>query len=321
VQTIDAAALLESSLPMVDEIIAEVARRHRVRGDDLAEFRSLAYMKLLEHDYAVLRRFQGTSSIRTYLSVVLHRVLLDQRNREWGRWRPSAAAHRIGPVAVNLERLVTRDGLTTEEAVKALASQDLSGCQDLVKTLEARGPVRCGRATLGEEAIPESPDPAAGPEAATEHGELRAQVETLGRRVQDALQSLDPEDHLIVTLRFRDGLSMAEVAKVLRVESKPLYRRIERILARLKEVLSSDVTSAQLAQELAGDTWCDHTSGELGWWRPSIDPSGSGSLHRQGSSRRRSSRQTLSRRGASRRVHRRVGRRSESAFGAASLQL
>jgi RNA polymerase sigma factor (sigma-70 family) len=314
VQTVDAAALLESNLPMVDEIIAEVARRHRVRGDDLAEFRSLAYMKLLEHDYAVLRRFQGTSSMRTYLSVVLHRVLLDQRNRDWGRWRPSAAAHRIGPVAVNLERLVTRDGLTAEEAVKALGQQDLSACEELVKTLEARGPVRCGRATLGEEAIPDSADPAAGPDETAEHRERRIQVETVGRRVQDALQSLDAEDHLIVTLRFRDGMSMAEVAKVLRIESKPLYRRVERILARLKEVLSSDVTSRELAQELAADTWCDHASGEMGWWRPSIDPSGSESLHRDGSSRRR-----LPRRGAPRRVHRRVSRHSEPTSAAASL--
>jgi RNA polymerase sigma factor for flagellar operon FliA len=273
-------------------------------------------MKLLENEYAVLRRFQGTSSIRTYLSVVLHRVLLDQRNREWGRWRPSAAAHRIGPVAVSLERMVTRDGLTPEEAVKALGAQDLSGCQELVKSLEARGPVRCGRATLGEEAIPDTADPSAGPDETTENRERRVQVESLGRRVQDALQSLDPEDHLIVTLRFRDGMSMAEVAKVLRLESKPLYRRIDRILSRLKEMLSADVTSAQLAQELTGDTWCDHAAGEMGWWRPSIDPSGEGSLHRDGSSRRR-----LPRRGAPRRVHRRVSRQSEPALAAASLSM
>jgi RNA polymerase sigma factor for flagellar operon FliA len=314
VQIADAAALLESSLPMVDEIIAEVARRHRVRGDDLAEFRSLAYMKLLEHDYAVLRRFQGTSSIRTYLSVVLHRVLLDQRNREWGRWRPSAAAHRIGPVAVRLERLVTRDGLTADEAVKALGSQDLSACTNLVETLQARGPVRCGRATLGEEAIPENADPSAGPDETAENLERQTQVENLSRRVQEALESLDSEDHLIVTLRFRDGLSMAEVAKILRLESKPLYRRIERILARLKEVLTSDVSFAQLAQELAGDTWFDHASGELGWWRSSNELSGSGSVHRHGSSGRK-----LSRRGTARRVHRRVAGQPESTFAAASM--
>ncbi|MGH8186413.1 MAG: hypothetical protein ACREUC_07605, partial [Steroidobacteraceae bacterium] len=99
----------------------------------------MAFLKLIEHDYAVLRRFEGASSLRTYLTVVLHRVLLDQRNREWGRWRPSAAAYRNGPLAVRLERLVTRDGLTPAEAIAAVGPDvDPANCAAWLQGLPSR---------------------------------------------------------------------------------------------------------------------------------------------------------------------------------------
>lgn len=307
-QTADVSALLESSLLLVDEIVAELAHRQRVRDDDLNEFRSLAYLKLIEHDAAVLRRFQGTSSLRTYLTVVLHRVLLDHRNREWGRWRPSAAAHRIGPEAVRLERLVTRDGLTVEEALATVAPEDQASCRAFLETLRVRGPVRGTRATVGEEAIPERPDPSDGPDAFAERREREVRIAVLRRMVRDALRTLDSQDHLIITLRFRDGLSVAEVARVLDVDAKPLYRRIDRILGRLHSLLSADLTGAELARELAGETWCDDLpGGESEWWRPSKDISGS-ALDGDTTDAR-----GLSRSRAARSVHR---RRSSSLAGA-----
>jgi RNA polymerase sigma factor (sigma-70 family) len=277
VQTADTAAFLESKLPIVNAVIGDVARRHRVRGDALDEFRSLAFLKLIEHDYAVLRGFEGASTLRTYLNVVLQRVLLDYRNREWGRWRASAAATRIGPVAVRLERLVTRDGLTPAEAIDSVRPHvDVSGCIDFANSLIRRGPVRGARATLGEEAIPECPDPAPGADAGIELREQAARVDAVRRAVHDALRSLPSQDHLLITLRYRDGLSVAEAARVLELDPKPLYRRHERILESLRAALSTDELRVALAQELARETWCDAmTTGESGWWRPSQAMNGS----------------------------------------------
>jgi len=271
VQTADAAAFLESNLPLVEVVVAEVARRHRVRGDQLDEFRSLAFVKLVEHNYAVLRRFEGGSSLRTYLTVVLHRVLLDQRNREWGRWRPSAAASRMGPVAVRLERLVTRDGLTAAEAMVAVGSNaDVASCAGWAQTLQGRSPVRGSRTTLGEDAIPECLDPSPGPDVRAEQRERDVRAEALRRLVLHALRTLDSQDHLILTLRFRDGLSVADVARVIGIQPKPLYRRIDRILSRLQSLLCHDDETAALVRELTGELWCDaDVLGESGWWRPS----------------------------------------------------
>lgn len=301
VQTADTAGFLESNLPLVNAVIGDVARRHRVRGDALDEFRSLAFLKLIEHNYAVLRRFEGASTLRTYLNVVLQRVLLDYRNREWGRWRASAAAARIGPVAVRLERLVTRDGLSPAEAIDSLRPHaDVSGCIDFVSTLRRRGPVRGSRATLGEEAIPECPDPAPGADAGIEQRDQTARADTVRRAVREAVRLLPSQDHLFLTLRYRDGLSVAEAARVLELDAKPLYRRLERILESLRAALSTGELRAELARELTSETWCDALpAGESGWWRPSNRVNGSDYSHRT------LARGALPRRRPARRLHRR----------------
>ena len=315
VQTTDAAAFLESSLPLVEAVVGEVGRRHRVRGDALDEFRSLAFLKLVEHEYAVLRRFQGASSLRTYLAVVLQRVLLDHRNREWGRWRASAAASRLGPIAVRLERLVTRDGLTPGEAIAAMSpgADSAAALVEFVDGLSPRDPVRGSRTTLGEDAIPDSVDPAPGPDAVVERREQSARAARVRRAVCHALRALPGEDHLLITLRYRDGLSVADAARVLELDAKPLYRRIDRILAHLQSALCTDELQGALARELSRETWSDEATGESGWWRQSRYVNGSVSsvsdVARGGVPRRR----------PARRVHRRLRPRPVAGNRAASL--
>jgi hypothetical protein len=54
-------------------------------------------LKLIENDYRILRSFEGLASLGTYLTTVIARLFLDFQIHEWGRWRPSAAATRLGP--------------------------------------------------------------------------------------------------------------------------------------------------------------------------------------------------------------------------------
>jgi RNA polymerase sigma factor (sigma-70 family) len=314
VQVADAAAFLEANLPLVEGVVAEVARRYRVRGDALAEFRSLVFLKLVEQDYGVLRRFQGASSLRTYLAVVAQRVLLDHRNHEWGRWRASAAASRLGPVAVRLERLVTRDGFTPAEAIATVSAQtDVSGYADFIETLARRGQVRRTRAALGEDAIPECLDLSPGPHARLERQEQASRAGSVRTVVRDALRSLPPHDHLLVTLRFRDGLSVADAAQVLGLDAKPLYRRIDRILERLHSVLCTDELRGELARELARGGLELWPAGESGWWRQSNPVNG------PVSNVPILARSRLSRRRPAGRLHRRVGARAVQRDRAASL--
>ena len=116
----DVADLFQRELPLIDGVIRFVVRRHRLPASEADEFVAHARLRLIEHDYQILRRFGGRSSLRTYLATVIERLLLDYRIREWGKWRPSAEARRAGPVAVRLDQLLNRDGLPFHQAAEIL---------------------------------------------------------------------------------------------------------------------------------------------------------------------------------------------------------
>ena len=77
-------------------------------------------LRFIENDYAAIRKFRGESSLGTYLTVVVAMLVRDYRVQRWGRWRPSAAARRLGDVAVRLETLVRRNGQAVHEAAETL---------------------------------------------------------------------------------------------------------------------------------------------------------------------------------------------------------
>ena len=65
---------------LVLRLVRSVARRRRLSADDAEELRSLVLLKLVENDFAVGRKFEGRSSLATYLTKVIWRVWLDRRN-------------------------------------------------------------------------------------------------------------------------------------------------------------------------------------------------------------------------------------------------
>ena len=76
---------------LIQAVLAYVARGHRLTPDAADEFSSWAHLKLLGDDRAILRKFKGQSSLRTYLVTVIQRLYLDWRVHEWGKWRPSSS--------------------------------------------------------------------------------------------------------------------------------------------------------------------------------------------------------------------------------------
>ena len=82
--------LVVDNLPLVDSVVRTIARRHGLSADQQDELGSSVKLKLVENDYEVLRKFEGRSSMRTYLTAVVQRHFLDSRTALWGRWRPCA---------------------------------------------------------------------------------------------------------------------------------------------------------------------------------------------------------------------------------------
>ncbi|HWW61021.1 MAG TPA: hypothetical protein VN181_06620, partial [Thermoanaerobaculia bacterium] len=112
----DPAELFRESAPLIERITAVVSRRARLAPADAEDFAGNVRLALIEDDYAVLRKYAGRASLASFLSVVIQRLLFDERTHNLGRWHPSAEAERIGPAGVLLERLISRDRRSLDEA-------------------------------------------------------------------------------------------------------------------------------------------------------------------------------------------------------------
>src|SRR5688500_7381072 len=232
------------NLPVIDRIIAIIARRHSLSTTDAEEFASWARARIIDGDYAVLRKFGGRSAISTYLSIVVTNLFRDYRNSIWGRWRPSAAATRIGPIGIRLEELLYRDGRSLREAIEVLHSAGVTLSSSDLSRLAARIPHR----ERASEVSLDNPDAAAAavdPSALPE-GE---DAETIAA-VRAALEQLPADEQVIMRMRFWDDISVADIARTLGMDQKPLYRRIESIQTRMRSVLAARGIDHRRAIEL-----------------------------------------------------------------------
>lgn len=228
-----------ASIHDIERVTRFVARRHRLSQAEAEDFGGEVNLAIIEGNYAILGAFQGRSSLRTYLATVIHRLFLDYRRRLWGKWRPSAEAKRRGPVAQRLEMLLYRDGLSFDEAVETL--QTNLGCGESREALAELAhliPQRTDRRAAVEgvediEAVPA--DLVAGPEAQFEGARTSARAQGL---INSVMEGLDPQDRIVLRLRFEDGVSVADIARRLHLDQKKLYRRIEDLLAEFRKSLS-----------------------------------------------------------------------------------
>jgi RNA polymerase sigma factor for flagellar operon FliA len=244
-------------VPLVERAARSVARRRGLGGDDASDFSSWIKLKLVEDNYAVLRKFRGESSIGTYLTVVVAMLARDYFDKEWGRWRPSAAASRRGALAVRLETLIYRDGYRFDHAGEVLRTAAETTLSDrelrkLFAELPVREPLRptyVGPEPLAQLTAASSYDP-----TVDVHG-LEAERTLAHQALTAAVGELTVEERTIVRMRFWEGLSVAEIARGLMLDQKALYRRLERLLGILRERLLAsginrhDVASVFFAEE------------------------------------------------------------------------
>src|SRR6266849_890892 len=205
---VSARGLLESHLPLIDRVIAHVCRRQRLRDDESDDFAGLVRLKLIENDYAILRKYEGRSSIETFMSVVVQRLLLDYRVQLWGKWHASAQAKRIGSIAVDLERLIHRDRQSIEQSTAILKARYPHVTQQSVAALLDRLPQRSPRfRDVALDAAHEVAEDADGVIAL----DVRRASDRISRVVNEFIGGLPPRDRLILRLRFENDMTVAEI--------------------------------------------------------------------------------------------------------------
>ncbi|HYI11805.1 MAG TPA: sigma-70 family RNA polymerase sigma factor [Thermoanaerobaculia bacterium] len=226
----EAQELLTANLPVVERAVAFAARRYRLDPADAEEFAAVVKLRLVDNDYAILRAYEERSSFSTYISIVVQRMALDFRIHAWGKWHSSAEAKRLGPLALELEKLLHRDGRTIEDSEKILATRYPEATRQSLVSLAARLPERAPKRR--DVALEEAESVAVTRPAEVEEPVFADERRRTSERVSSimaAVMSRLPEDQrLILQLRFEGGMTVAQIARSLGVDQKLTYRQIER---------------------------------------------------------------------------------------------
>lgn len=226
------------NLTHIEKVIAQSCRNSKFSPQEREDFGGQVKLKLIEDDYAVIRKFRGDNgaTLQTYLVLVIKRALLDYKDHIWGKYRASAEAKQLGPVAVRLEMLTVRDRYTFEVACEILRTNE--GVEMSVAELGelwAKLPHRAPKQEVGEGSLLFEPAKELPPDQ-----ELLKKEQEIGRRrvymgLKRALDTLPNKDHLLVKLWVK--FSIADIARIRKVDQKPLYRRMRKIFMDLRKAL------------------------------------------------------------------------------------
>ena len=241
-----------AGLDEIERAARFVARRAGLDADDAEDLSAAVKLRLIEDDYAILRRFGGRCSLATYVASIAHRICADEWAHVRGRWRPSAEARRLGDAAVVLEGLLRRDGRSLEEAIPLAQRIDPSLTRTAATELAARLPERAPRARLVP--IDEGHDrPAAvSAEERVVDAENAAASDAASRVVRETLGAMSAEDRVLLRFRFDHGMRVSEIARMLASDQKQLYRRVDALVRTLREALLGAGIDAVTAHALIG---------------------------------------------------------------------
>lgn len=160
--------------------------------------------------------------------------------------------------------MTVRDKLGFEEAVETLrTNHGVTEDRAALESLYARFPVRTGRSFTSDEALDTISAPNAEADAPMAQAAASASAGAAAAALGAALKALPPQDRIIIRMRFDDGFSVAEIAKALKLEQKPLYRRIDKLLFDLRRTLEGSGVSADLIRDVIADRGFDDGGWEL----------------------------------------------------------
>ncbi len=254
--------LFLTHLAPIERTVSWVCARRGLRGPDAEDFASTVKLRLIENDYEILGKFEGRSSLQTYLTVVIKRMYLDFQVQRFGKWRSSAQALRRGPVAVRLECLVYRDGRTFDEAVGVLRTDEgVTMSREELHAIYVQLPRRPGRRTIAVAA--NEPSTTSDGPLAVEQAERQELVRRAVKAIRRALERMPALDRVFLRLYFEKGLTVAQAARHMGVDQKALYRRQQALLRMIQIELEAEGVRKEDLDELVSeadwseDLWSD----------------------------------------------------------------
>jgi RNA polymerase sigma factor (sigma-70 family) len=233
--------------------VAHVAARYRLTASDAQDLHGDLWVRLLANQGRVVRDFRRSCRIDTYLTTIATHLLFDSRRRNGGKWSPTARALRLGAGAMELERLIARDGLSPDVALERVASRrpdsERPSLEDLARSILPKPRM----SEVGPDALAVVPSSEPSPFDVACSREAARSARSLAEALRTALACLSYADRDLVISRYVDGQTVANLASGYGLDQKALYRHFDRLTQGLKASLeAAGFDRSAVSETLAG---------------------------------------------------------------------
>lgn len=239
------------------ETINRLARRRFPQGA-LAEEAALFVLEALARDdWQKLSAFTGRSQLSTYVTAVSLRLLEDFGRSRFGRIKPPLWLQRLGGMWLTLFRLLCLERFSPAEAAALIGNRQPGEVEaaeraayQILGEIPDCGSRRGEPTELDEDALPRETSQPSPQEQQLEAADEQEVFAVLGRLVFGDQQGpdtprllarltatplhLDPQERLLLSLCFRDGLPVAEAGRMLGFNRHQAHGRLRRLLERIR---------------------------------------------------------------------------------------
>ena len=150
-----------------------------------------------------------------------------------------------------MEELLYKEWRSFDEACQILRTNEgveLSVAE--LADIQKRIPHRSPRQMVGQEWLQSEPTRELRPDERLLEKERQGERRRIYMALQRALDTLSKEDKLLV--KMRTEYSVADIARIWKVEQKPLYRRLTKIYAKLRKELERQGVRRQGVDDILG---------------------------------------------------------------------
>ena len=212
------------------------------RAQDCFEF---VCAKLSDNGFRRLTVFQsrGSAKFRTWLTVVAANLCIDWRRSMYGRFRTPASIRELPELDQLVFDCFYRQAMTRQECLQALKTRLPKITDRQISETNTRihaaltsrqrwqlSTLQKGTVSIEHPAVPLT--------AADKGPDVLVQLEQDRQRLQKAMARLEPQQRLLLQLRFQQDLTLEEVARLTRL-SDPFQarRKIDAALAALTKAM------------------------------------------------------------------------------------
>ncbi|MDY0296523.1 MAG: sigma-70 family RNA polymerase sigma factor [Acidobacteriota bacterium] len=268
--------LLNQHLGFIEAQCRRAVRRMAAAGqrldslqleNDSLELSNRVIDRCRENDYALIRRFDHRSRFTTYLTTVIARQAVERMRKSRGRTRARERATALGKIGLQLFEKIVPQGLAPRNAVLELLREPAIGASEQQLTQMADH-------ILGRQRSPAAVIISMNDwdqlHASAENPEATALAKERRERIRAAISllrgHLSGSDWLLLRLRFpadqqSPGRKASEIADLLGISRKAVYRRLDRLLPHCRRLLQK-----------AGIEYADLIAPQAGNSRPEVRP-------------------------------------------------